>query len=71
MLGHRCENSLCQVVGPSHVASTAWRNRHEWVMRRATVGGALRDVRGARERAGAIREAVRREASAVSLEAAA
>jgi hypothetical protein len=53
VLGHRCDNPLCQVVGPGHVEpSTAWRNRHEWVMRRATVGGALRDSRGARGRAG-------------------
>lgn len=72
LLGHRCDNPLCQVIGPGHVeASTAWRNRQEWAMRRATVGGALRDVRGARGRARAIRDALRRDASIESLEAAA
>jgi negative regulator of sigma E activity len=51
--------------------STAWRNRHEWVMRRTTVGGALRDSRGARGRARAIRDAMRREPTLKSLDAAA
>lgn len=72
LLGHRCDNALCQVVGPRHVEpSTAWRNRHEWVMRRATVGGALRDSRGARGRARAIRDALRQDPTIESLETAA
>jgi hypothetical protein len=72
LLGHRCDNPLCQVVGPRHVRpSTAWRNRHEWVMRRATIGGALRDSRGARGRARAIRDALRQEPTIESVEAAA
>ena len=72
MLGHRCDNPLCQRIGPGHVeASTAWRNRQEWVLRRDTIGGALRDSRGARGRARAIRDALRDDASPASLQAAA
>ena len=72
LLGHRCDNPLCQVVGPRHVRpSTAARNRHEWVMRRATIGGALRDSRGARGRARAIRDALRQDPTLASLEGAA
>lgn len=51
VLGHRCDNPLCQWIGPGHVeASSAWRNRQEWVMRRHTIGAPLRDARGARGR---------------------
>jgi len=72
LLGHRCDNPLCQSITPGHVeVSSAWRNRHEWAMRRDTLGGALRDARGARGRARAIRDALRREPSVQSLEAAA
>jgi hypothetical protein len=71
VLGHRCDNPLCQRIGPGHVeASSAWRNRQEWVMRRDTIGGPLRDARGARGRSRALRDAVRRDPTAVSLSAA-
>lgn len=60
VLGHRCDNPICQRIGPGHVeASSAWRNRQEWVQRRHTIGGALRDSRGARGRARALRDAIR------------
>ena len=39
-------------------------------MRRHTIGGVLRDTRGARGRPGALRDAVRREPTALSLAAA-
>lgn len=40
VLGHRCDNPLGQRIGPGQVeASSAWRNRQEWVMRRNTIGG--------------------------------
>jgi hypothetical protein len=60
VLGHRCDNPLCQRIGPGHVeASSAWRNRQEWLMRRHTIGTPLRDQRGARGRARAVRDALR------------
>jgi hypothetical protein len=60
VLGHRCDNALCQRIGEGHVEpSSAWRNRQEWLMRRHTIGGPLRDVRGARGRARALRDALR------------
>lgn len=68
VFGHRCDNPLCQRIGPGHVeASSAWRNRQEWVMRRDTIGGPLRDARGARGRSRALRDAVRRDPTSVSL----
>lgn len=64
LLGHRCDNPLCQVAAPGHVEpSSAWRNRREWVMRRHTIGGPLRDTRGARGRARAVRDALRTDPS--------
>lgn len=68
VLGHRCDNPLCQRIGPGHVvASSSWRNRQEWVMRRGTIGGPLRDSRGAGGRARAVRDALRRDPSAAAL----
>jgi hypothetical protein len=68
VLGHRCDNPLCQRIGPGHVvASSPWLNRREWALRRHTIGGPLRDTRGARGRARALRDAVRRDPTAVSL----
>lgn len=64
LLGHRCDNPLCQLVGPGHVeASSAWRNRQEWLMRRHTIAGPLCDTRGARGRARAVRDALRADPS--------
>jgi hypothetical protein len=69
--GHRCDNPLCQLVAPGHVeASSSWRNRHEWVMRRHTIGGPLRDVRGARGRSRAVRDALRADPSGAAAVAA-
>ncbi len=68
VLGHRCDNPLCQRVAPGHVeASSHWRNRREWASRRHTVGNPLRDRRGARGRARAVRDALRVDASLRSL----
>ena len=71
MLGHRCDNPLCQRIGDGHVmASSYWLNRRGWALRRQKIGGVLRDTRGARGRPGALRDAVRREPTALSLAAA-
>ena len=60
VLGHGCDNPLCQRIGPEHVrASTHTLNRREWAARRRVAGGPLLDRRGARGRARALRDAVR------------
>ena len=71
MLGHRCDNPLGQRIGDGHVmASSHWLNRREWALRRHAIGRKLRDTRGARGRTGALRGAVCREPTALSLAAA-
>jgi hypothetical protein len=64
VLEHRCDTPVRQLVAPGQVeASSAWRNWQEWVMRRHTIGGPLRDARGARGRAHAERDALRADPS--------
>lgn len=59
LLAHECDNTLCQRIGPEHVhTSTRTQNRRDWAARRHHVGGPLRDTRGARARAIAIRDAI-------------
>jgi hypothetical protein len=61
VLGHRCDNPLCQRAGTGHVEqSSAAENRREWAARRLVNGSALRDARGARGRALELREVARR-----------
>lgn len=60
VLGHRCDNPLCQLVAPRHVVrSSPSENRREWATRRRLAGGALADRRGARGRAREVRDAIR------------
>ena len=60
VLGHACDNPLCQRVDAGHVrASTALLNRREWAARRLLTGSVVNDRRGARGRARALRDAVR------------
>ena len=60
VLGHRCDNPLCQRIGEGHVvASTATANRREWAARRHILGTPLTDPRGARRRARALRDLAR------------
>lgn len=71
VVAHRCDNPLCQSPLPGHmVASTFAENRAEWAARRHTIAGPLRDRRGARGRAHALRDAARtgRDLAAVSAE---
>lgn len=58
VVAHRCDNTLCQL--PAHWReSTHAENKREWASRRHQLSGPLRDLRGARGRALAIRDAVR------------
>jgi hypothetical protein len=58
VVAHACDNPLCQ--RPAHwCESTHAANRREWATRRHQLSGPLRDLRGARGRAVAIRDAVR------------
>lgn len=66
LLGHRCDNPLCQRVSAEHVvASSATRNRIEWLARRHIAGGPLADPRGPRRRAQELRDLARVDPSAV------
>jgi hypothetical protein len=67
VLGHRCDNPLCQRVDPEHVvASSPQANRREWAVRRHVAGVALGDPRGARGRARALRDLARTDPAAVA-----
>lgn len=60
VLGHRCDNPLCQRTGPGHVQrSSAHQNVRKWAARRHTYGNPLRDSRGSRGRARMIRDLLR------------
>ena len=55
---HTCDEPSCQT--PGHwAAGTVAQNTAEWAARRAVPGSPLRDLRGARGRAFALREAAR------------
>ena len=67
VLGHRCDNPLCQRVGPEHVvASTYVANRREWAARRDVTGSPLGDARGARRRARELRDLARADPALVA-----
>ena len=69
VLGHRCDNPLCQRVAPGHVEPSSPRqNRREWAARRRVAGGPLVDPRGARVRARALRDLARADPRAVGEE---
>lgn len=71
VLGHRCDNPLCQRVGVGHVvASSAVQNRREWSIRRQ-LPGPLNDKRGARGRARDLRDLARVDPDAVAADLAA
>ena len=62
LLGHRCDNPLCQRIDVEHVVvSTARDNRREWVARRDSRDSPLADPRGSRPRAEVLRSLARRD----------
>ncbi|WP_370895047.1 hypothetical protein [Janibacter sp. GXQ6167] len=62
VLGHRCDNPLCQRIGDEHVVvSSHQQNRREWAARKDLTGSPLGDPRGARDRARELRDLARRD----------
>lgn len=60
VVSHGCDNPLCQSPLAGHMtASTHAANRAEYASRRYALGSPLRDLRGARGRARALRDAAR------------
>ena len=76
VLGHRCDNPLCQRAGTApdgslHVQrSSPHANARAWAARRHTHGNPLRDSRGSRGRARTIRDLLRSGATGTDLDAA-
>lgn len=71
VLGHRCDNPLCQQLDAKHVQrSSHAENRREWAARRQSLGNPLRDERGSRGRSRALRDILRREGTPGALAAA-
>ena len=61
VISHDCDNPICQ--NPAHLrVGTATSNRREWAARRTVPGSPLRDLRGARGRAIALRNAAKTRA---------
>ena len=76
VLGHRCDNPLCQRIGTApdgsvHVQrSSPHENAREWASRRHVYSNRLRDSRGSRGRARTIRDLLRSGATGADLAAA-
>lgn len=67
VLGHRCDNPLCQRIGPGHVVASSYAaNRREWAIRRERAGSPLGDPRGSRRRARELRDMARRDPALVA-----
>lgn len=62
VLGHRCDNPLCQRVDADHVVASSYvANRREWAARKELTGSPLGDPRGSRRRARELRDLARRD----------
>ncbi|WP_457255968.1 hypothetical protein [Pedococcus sp. P5_B7] len=67
VLGHRCDNPLCQRIDPRHVVASSYvENRREWAIRKALSGSPLADPRGARRRARELRDKARQDPALVA-----
>lgn len=72
LLGHRCDNPLCQRVHPEHVVrSTYVANRLEWAIRKKLTGSPLGDPRGSRRRARELRDLAREDPALLAADQAA
>ncbi len=69
VLGHRCDNPLCQRVHPDHVVASSFEaNRREFLIRRDLIGSPLGDPRGARRRARELRDLARVDPGLVAVD---
>lgn len=69
LLGHRCDNPLCQRIALEHVVvSSAAQNRREWSIRRQLPDNPLADPRGPRRRARELRDMARTDPGLVAAE---
>ena len=69
VLGHGCDNPLCQRIGPGHVKpSSHAQNRRAYLARRSLAGNPLGDARGARGRSRELRDLTRADPAAVAAE---
>ena len=69
VLGHKCDNPLCQRVAPDHVKpSSHAENRRAYLARRSLAGNPLGDARGARGRSRELRDLTRADPAAVAAE---
>lgn len=67
LLGHRCDNVLCQRIGSGHVVvSSAAENRREWSIRRHQPDSPLADPRGPRRRARELRDMAKTDPALVT-----
>ncbi len=67
VLGHRCDNPLCQRVGQDHVVASSYTaNRREWAARREVAGSPLGDPRGSGRRARELRDLARQDPALVA-----
>lgn len=72
LLGHRCDNPLCQRVHPEHVVrSTYAANRREWAIRKNLTGSPLGDPRASRRRARELRDLAREDPALLAADQAA
>jgi len=67
VLGHGCDNPLCQRIGAGHVhPSSHAANRRAFLARRFVAGSPLGDPRGARGRSRELRDMARADPAAVA-----
>ena len=67
VLGHGCDNPLCQRIGPDHAhPSSHAANRRAFLARRFVAGSPLGDPRGARGRSRELRDMTRADPAAVA-----